>query len=334
MRRRNWTIVLVGVAVLVAVTAVLAFGGGGKQPVVAAPNDTHAPLLGVSVANYAVLALDTAEFGHLPIVREYYPGLPSANAWTTGLPATSKSAVIVSFKALPSAILSGADNAALSHFFDTAPRGHTIYYSYYHEAEDNIAAGQFSLAAYKQAWAHVVALATAAHNPYLRSTLILMAYDLKPASHRNWKNYLPGGGIISTLGWDAYPQGTGGGQHVPQLTAPATFMGPAIAASKSVGLPYGFAEFGLSIPNGRPGWLTQVGNYLMNSGAQFGTLFNATIVTNGRTMDLAGDNASVKVWRSFIARSAARNCIGSRNSSQPLSHRSRHLRALRLEACR
>ena len=37
----------------------------------------------------------------------------------------------------------------------------------------------------------------------------------------------------------------------PQLTPPADFMGPAIAASKSVGLPYGFAEFGLSTATGR-----------------------------------------------------------------------------------
>ncbi len=175
-------------------------------------------------ASKAILAQDTAEFGHLPIVREYYPGLPSANAWTAGLPATSKSAVIVSFKALPSAILSGADNAALSHFFDTAPAGTRSTTATTTRPRTNIAAGQFSLAAYKQAWAHVVALATAAHNLYLR--LDPDPHGLRPhsrPSHRNWKNYLPGGGIISTLGWDAYPQGTGGGQHVPQLTAPATF---------------------------------------------------------------------------------------------------------------
>lgn len=59
----------------------------------------------------------------MAIVRVYYPGLPSPNAWTTGLAAANKSAVIVSFNAQPTTILSGQDDAALSHFFDTAPAG-------------------------------------------------------------------------------------------------------------------------------------------------------------------------------------------------------------------
>jgi beta-mannanase len=141
----------------------------------------------------------------MAIVRTYYPGLLSSRAWTTGLPAANKSAVIVSFKALPKTILSGQDDAALSHFFDTAPTGNPIYWSYYHEPEGNIADGEFTLADYKAAWAHVVTLARAAHNPDLHSTLILGGYDFRPSAHRNWKDYLPGGGIISTLGWDAYP---------------------------------------------------------------------------------------------------------------------------------
>jgi hypothetical protein len=261
-----------------------------------AANDATVPMLGSSVLSAANLAQDTAQFGHMPIVRVYYPGLPPATAWTSGLAGANSSAVIVSFKALPSAILSGADDAALKQFFDSAPAGHPIYYSYFHEPEDNIAAGQFTLAGYKAAWAHVVALADAAHNPYLHSTLILMEWDLTKASGRNWKNYLPGGGIISVLGWDAYPVGSATNVH-PQLTAAADFMGPAIAASKSVGLPYGFAEFGLSTPQGRPAWLASVGSYLMSSGALFGSLFNGN--TQYPTLQLT-DAASVAVWRGYV----------------------------------
>ena len=46
-------------------------------------------------------------------------------------------------------ILSGADDSALAHFFDAAPTGHPIYYSYYHEPELPIRQGQFTLAQYK-----------------------------------------------------------------------------------------------------------------------------------------------------------------------------------------
>jgi len=256
------------------------------------------PLFGSSVTS-SDLARTTAEFGRMPIVRVYYPGLPASNAWHGGLAGANDSAVIVSFKALPTNILSGADDATLTHFFDTAPTGHPIYYSYYHEPEDNIAAGEFTLAGYKAAWARVVALAGAAHNPALHSTLILMSWDLVKASGRDWKSYLPGGGIISTLGWDAYPVGSATNVN-PQPTPPADFMGPSIAASKSVGLPYGFAEFGLSTAKGRPAWLTEVGNYLLSSGALFATVFNGA--PQYPTLQLT-DKASQEVWRGFVAES-------------------------------
>lgn len=300
-RRRNGRKLLGLVVALglvgAGLAAVIHLRAGDKPTLAAlAANNENVPMLGSSVLDATDLARDTAQFGHLPIVRVYYPGLPPSSAWTTGLAGANKSAVIVSFKALPTAILSGADDAALRHFFATAPTGHPIYYTYFHEPEDNIADGQFTASAFKAAWAHVVALANAAHNPYLHSTLILMQYDLIPAAHRNWKDYLPGGGIISVLGWDAYPVGSATNVH-PQLTPPANFMGAAVAASKSVGLPYGFAEFGLSTAAGRPGWLTTVGKYLLSSGALFGSLFNGN--QQYPTLRLT-DAASVAVWRGYI----------------------------------
>ncbi|MGD0683709.1 MAG: FlgD immunoglobulin-like domain containing protein [Streptosporangiaceae bacterium] len=287
--RGAWLIVIAGVTALLAATLTFV---GGKQWLLFASDNTNDTLIGASVANTSLLGQDTAEFGHMPIIRVYYPGLPSANAWTNGLPAVNHSAVIVSFNALPSAILSGADDGALSHFFDTAPTGHVIYYSYWHEPEDNIANGQFTAAAYRAAWAHIVALADAADNPDLRSTLILMAWDLDSASHRDWQDYLPSGNIISTLGWDAYPA------NFSSLTPPAEFMGQAVAVSKAAGLPFGFSEFGTSAVAGRAAWLTDVGNYLIQSGAQFGTLFDSS--PPYPSMKLT-DAASITAWRNVIA---------------------------------
>jgi len=165
-RRRAKKARYAGVALL-AVAAVVAgvfvavgLGRNHAQPPQYASASASVPLLGSSVG-YESLAQTTDQFGQLPIVRVYYPGLPAANAWTGGQAGANGSAVIVSFKALPTDILSGADDATLTHFFDTAPTGHPIYYSYYHEPEDNIADGQFTLADYKAAWARVVQLAAA-----------------------------------------------------------------------------------------------------------------------------------------------------------------------------
>ena len=303
--KSRWAL-LIGTALLIAAGALVGvlFVTGSVHTLNArsAAAGSSIPLFGSSVG-YEDLAQTTAQFGQMPIVRVYYPGLPAANAWDGSVAGANHSAVIVSFKALPTDILSGADDATLTHFFDTAPTGHPIYYSYYHEPEDNIAAGQFTLADYKAAWARVVALADAAHNPDLHSTLILMSWDLVKASGRDWKSYLPGGGIISTLGWDAYPVGSATNVN-PQPTPPADFMGPCIAASESVGLPYGFAEFGLSTATGRAAWMTEVGNYLMSSGALFASVFNG--VAEYPTLQLT-DQASQDVWKGFVAKSIAAN---------------------------
>lgn len=307
-RRSKWLVLAAALAVLAGLAvqrAAQGFQGAADQSTMNCPAasqltaDTSAiPLLGATASNPTTLAQATGQFGHMPIIRVFYPGLPSANAWTTGSGAVNKSAVVVSFNALPSAILSGADDSALSHFFDIAPTGHPIYYSYYHEPEVHIADGQFTLASYLAAWARVVSLADAAHNPDLHSTLILTSWDLNPQSGRNWKNYLPPGGIISTLGWDAYPPGTVSDKN-PTATPPADFMSAEVAAAKSVNLPFGFAEFALGTSAGRPGWLADVASYLQSTGALFGTYFESA----GFPWMQLNDGASVGAWRNAVAHS-------------------------------
>jgi len=264
-------------------------------PKLAADSTSYTPL-GVNATSTGQLATATAQFGHLPVIRVYYTGLPDPNAWTTGAPGINGSAVVLSFRVPPAKILSGSDDAALSHFFDSAPAGYPIYYSYYHEPEPFITGGQFTLAEYKAAWSHIVAIADAAHNPYLRSTLILMGWDLDPQSGINFRDFLPAGNVISTLGWDAYPAGTVHNQN-PQLTPPADFMGPEVAASQSVGLPFGFAEFALGRQAGRPGWLAEVASYLRSSGAAFGTLFNSA----GFPWMKLNDASSIQAWRDAVS---------------------------------
>jgi FlgD Ig-like domain len=291
-----WIIIVGAVSALVGGT--LAIHNAARHSVLYASDNGNGTLFGASASSQSLLSEATADFGHLPIVRVYYPGMPSPNAWRTGVPGTNHSAVVVSFRAPPTSILSGADDAAFSHFFDAAPTGHPIYWSYQSEPEPLIASGQFTMAQYKAAWAHLASLANAAHNPYLQSTLILMAYDLAPQAGRNWKDYMAGGGVISVLAWDAYPAGSVHDRN-PQLTPPADFMGAAVAASKSVGLPFGFAEFSLARADGRPGWLAEVGSYLQNVGALFGTLFNS----HGWPAMMLSDAPSQAAWRAVVAKS-------------------------------
>jgi FlgD Ig-like domain len=318
-RRRTGVIALM-VAVVVLLGMAVAYRAIVRNSLMAsstvdASGSTGGPLFGASASDAAAVAKATSQFGHMPIIRVYYNGLPDPHVWTTGAPGVNKSAAIISFQAPPSIVLSGADDAALRQFFDTAPTSHTTYYSYYHEPELDVRAHDFTLASYKAAWAHIVAIADAAHNPSLKSTLILMAWDLNPRSGINWKDYLPAGHVVSTLGWDAYPAGTVA-DHDPQLTPPADFMGPAIAASKGAGLPFGFAEFGLATSNGRPAWLTEVGNYLATSGALFGTLFDSPRHLN----TFITDSPSMASWRAVVRRSGLDTpATAPKNAATPAS---------------
>jgi hypothetical protein len=308
-------------ALLVATAAIRAAGNGGDNAALSALSCSSAPKLAADTAVFTTplganasgpsqLATATSEFGHMPVIRVYYTAVPSPAEWSSGVLAINHSSVVLSFDPSPTRILSGADDAALAHFFDAAPTGNAIYYSYYAEPESFIRKGQFTLAQYKAAWARIVAIANAAHNPYLHSTLILQGQDGRSGDEYNFRDYLPAGGVISTIAWDAYPNGAVEAQ-TPQQTAPAEFMGPDVAAAKSVGLPFGFAEFALGTSAGQPQWLTDVASYLQSNGALFGTLFDAT----GFPWMMLRDSASIQAWRAAVARSASGRAVTDPSSS-------------------
>lgn len=255
----------------------------------------RAPLLGVTVTNGRDLSADDKQFGHLPIIHAYYTGLPPRGAWK-GLAGANHSAVIVCFNAKPGAILNGSADGVLAGFFNSAPQGHPIYWTYIHEPEHQVVHAGLNVAQYRAAWVHIAAIAARAHNLSLKPTLILEEYDLK--IHRNWQQYIPPGNIIKVLAWDAYPGVLG---RAPQ--APAQFLGPAITASRSVHLPFGFAEFGLQRMSARAKWLNDVGGYLMASGALFGTYFDSSIVSTFRLTT----STEIGAWRTWVQRSDVAN---------------------------
>jgi hypothetical protein len=268
-----------------------------SRRVASAPRMTT--LLGVNATGSSQLAAATTRFGHMPVIRVYYAGVPTPSEWTTGATGINKSSVVISFRPTPAQVLSGVDDAKLAAFFDSAPRGHAIYYSFYAEPESHVKDGEFTLAQFKQAWSRVVAIADAAHNPYLHSILILQGQDARPSDEYNFKDYLPSNGIISAIGWDSYPAGTVDDQD-PRPIPPAQFMGPDIAAARSVCLPFGIAEFALGTAASRPHWLAQVASYMQNNGALFGILFESARFPSM----VLHDSASIQTWRTEVARSA------------------------------
>ncbi len=297
----------ISAAALAASAALVAAGLiGGSSPVSRASQASQLDAssrpagteFGVSVMSAASLAHDTRIFGRLPIVRTPYLGVPAPSAWAGGLAGQNKSAVVIGFTAPPAAILSGAENRALSRFFHAAPAGYPIYYSYDSEPEASVRAHRFTASQYRRAWARVARIAGRATNANLKPTLILRASDAAAGSARNWRSYLPAGDVISTLAWDAYPAGTLTG-HNPRLTPPATVLAPAVAAARSAGLPFGVAGFALATAQGRPEWLEEFADFLMRTGALFGLLRTVP----GAPGTQLTDHASIAAWRQVVASS-------------------------------
>jgi hypothetical protein len=281
---------LAGSSALVAVGLVGGVNPAHQTDQLAASTQPAGTEFGASVSGLTGLTRETQAFGQMPIIRTSYVGVPSPSVWTHGPAGVNKSAVVITFTAPPAAILSGDDNAALGRFFAAAPTSYPVYYSYDAAPEASIANHRFTAAQYRKAWKRVARFASRTNNPELKSTVILRAGDPVAKSRRNWRSYLPGGNVISTLAFDAYPAGT---------LSPAAFMGPAVAAAKSAGLPFGVSGFAVATKAGRPAWLKKVANYLTSKGALFGLVRTVP----GVPATQLTDRGSIAAWRTVVAAS-------------------------------
>jgi hypothetical protein len=276
-------------------------GGGNPAP---APVSANGTLCGASFVpengetNQQALERHDRMFNGLEVVRIFYPGLP-AN-WP-GKVDTGGRPVIVSFKASPDEINSGSLDRRLGDWFKAAPRDRTIWWSYYHEPEDNIENGEFTAVAYRTAWQRLVRLADAAGNPNLQATLILMGWTLEPGAKRNWKDYYAGPEYIDVLAWDLYNLAWKKGTY----KNPAENFQKVIATSRAEGKPFGIAETGTPLLGGDTGaqraeWLRGAIDVLSRAGAEFIAYFHLDWPSAGIDYRLH-DEPSRAVWREFCS---------------------------------
>ncbi|MER6508644.1 DNRLRE domain-containing protein [Nonomuraea sp. NPDC001636] len=242
------------------------------------------------------LAREDSLFGGLKAVRVFYGGLP--DPWPGKLNA-GKRPMVISFKAAPAAIVAGTHDAAMRAWFAAAPRDQDIYWTYYHEPEDNIRNGEFTAAAYRQAWSHLAALADEAANPRLRATLILMGWTVDPASGRDWHDYYPGSTAIDVLAWDVYNYDSTAAKG--QYLTPAALLDRTYAVNQAENLPHGVAELGSHIAAGddgtrRAAWLGQMTAYLSQHASLWALYFDLDWSTGDYRLRDPGGRAA---WTSF-----------------------------------
>jgi len=234
-------------------------------------------------------------YGGMEVVRVFYPGLPSS--WP-GRAGDVGGSIVVSFKAHPAEILSGKDDAFLSNWFRTAPKDREIWWTYWHEPEDDVEDGNFSAQQWRDAYRHIAELANAANNPRLHNTVILMCWTVNPRSGRTFSDFFPGKDVVEALGWDCY--------SVPNSSTayyrPEDIYGRALMTTRDLGLQFGVAETGslkaASDVDGsaRAAWLRSIGQYLQDKDASFACYFDSIVGGEFRLLDAPSRQA----WKDVV----------------------------------
>jgi hypothetical protein len=241
------------------------------------------------------IARQDALFGPLKVIRIFFGGPPKP--WTAPVLAHGRP-VVVSFKLAPREVLAGKFDATMRQWFAAAPRDQPVWWVYWHEPEDDIRKNVFTASDYRNAFAHLDALADQASNPMLRTTQVLMDYTLDPASHRNWRTYYPGANVIDVQAWDQYNYFVKAKPCVYETMQDHETRRPAYRVTHAEGNDYAIAEIGSAkcIPQ-RPAWLRLIGAWSRGR-AVFVTYYHA-IGPKGLDFRLT-DRPSQLAWRSVI----------------------------------
>jgi hypothetical protein len=271
-----------------------------SSPSPSAPEVSGDTLFGASVYEgtrtwSAAVAESNATYGGMEVVRVFYPGLPSAwpgRAGQVGGP------VVVSFKANPVDIVSGKDDEYLSKWFATAPRDRDIWWTYWHEPEDDVERGGFTAQQWRDAYRHLAGLAEAAENPRLHNTVILMCWTVNLRSGRSFEAFFPGRDVVDAMGWDCYSVAS----STTPYAKPEDIYGRALAKTRELGLQFGVAETGSLLAPGDPdgtkraAWLGSVGRWLQGQDATFVCYFDSVVGGEFRLLD----EASQQAWRQVV----------------------------------
>lgn len=233
--------------------------------------------------------------GSLGAVRMFFPGLPAR--WSRIRSNVNDTSLVVSFRADPAAVLSGRHDRRLAAWFAGAPTQRRTFWSYWHEPEDDGVRAR----TYRRAWRHINALANRAHNPKLRSTLILMCWTLEANSGRSWRSWYPGRRVIDVMAFDCYNTGRKNGVY----RDPSGLLQPAARLARSIGKPWGIAEFGSTVVEsdggeaGRAAWLREFARVVRVKGGRFATYFDSYVGHDYRLHDATSRSA----WRAIVSSS-------------------------------
>jgi hypothetical protein len=261
----------------------------GQSPILPAVPPGPKPVMGAATQSDSSSSFSSLEsqVGALRIRRSYsgagaFPATYAAS--NAGLDAGVRESMW-SFKPTPSAFAAGDNDSWFNGFLNSIPSGQKVIFILWHEPEDNIKNGEFTLAEWKAANNHLGQLVHAAGRPELRTAICLLgAWTFNPSSPYYTTNYWDSGfdTAIDYVGFDPYNQSTA----FTRLDADVNFMRAMTWAttthSKAVILP----EFGCyDDPGGdatkKANWITDTYELALSSNMYAICYFNVNLtVTN------------------------------------------------------
>ena len=134
--------------------------------------------------------------------RIFYPGDPPP--WPGSPAAEADRPVVVSFKLPPADVIAGVHDAALRQWFESIPADHPVWWTYFHEPENDSEDGAFTPEQFRAAFRHVSELAKASARPNVHAALILQCRTASPDSGRSLSTWDPGADTYDVLGFDCY----------------------------------------------------------------------------------------------------------------------------------
>jgi hypothetical protein len=233
-----------------------------------------------------------ASLGKLGVVRVFYRRMPKP--WPGKAPGRD---VIVSFRLEPSRVLAGEYDAYMRKWFATVPIGLNVYWTNYHEPEDEIEAGKFKAADYRASFERLNRLADESPNPRLKSTVVLMSWSARPASGRKWRSYVPDPASVDVLAWDIY------NRRRDVYPDPVALLEAAQHDSETIGKPFAIAELASVLARGDKGsgraeWLKAMGAFAEQHDAAFVSYFDV-LWNNGKDDFRLLDAPSMNAWKAI-----------------------------------
>jgi hypothetical protein len=210
-----------------------------------------------------------------------------------------------SIKPTPATFAAGTNDAWFNSFLTSVPSGQKVIFILWHEPEDNIKNGDFTLTDWKAANNHIGQLVHAAGRPELRTAICMLgAWTFDPSSPYHLNEYWDSGFAtnIDYIGFDPYSQDN----RFTRLDADVNFqkaMTWATTHNKPVILP----EFGCVEDTGgdhtkKATWITNTYNYAVSANmyaiAYFnapGTISNVPLTTTESITAYSNANSNSKV---------------------------------------